>query len=78
MLGDIYGRRETSTYFKACRGCRRLGADAEASDVEMDGIVIGVRSLDHLLSMKRASERPRDRDDLESLEAAQQGNNPGS
>ncbi len=49
--------------------------DAEASDVEMDGIAIRVCSLSHLLSMKRASERPRDRDDLEALEAAQEGEN---
>jgi hypothetical protein len=28
-------------------------------------------SLDHPLTMKRTSERPRDRDDLEALEAAQ-------
>jgi hypothetical protein len=40
-------------------------------DVEMDGIVVRVCSLDHLFAMKRASERPRDRDDLESLEAVQ-------
>ncbi|HET8861929.1 MAG TPA: nucleotidyltransferase [Solirubrobacterales bacterium] len=46
--------------------------DAEATDVEMDGIVVRVCSLGHLLSMKRASERPRDRDDLESLEAIDQ------
>jgi predicted nucleotidyltransferase len=49
--------------------------DADALDVEMDGIVVRVCSLDHLLSMKRASERPRDRDDLESLESAQQSDN---
>jgi hypothetical protein len=32
-------------------------------------------SAEHLLEMKRASERPRDRDDLEALEAAQEGRN---
>jgi predicted nucleotidyltransferase len=45
--------------------------DAEASDIDMDGLTVRVCSLDHLLSMKRASERPRDRDDLEALEASQ-------
>jgi len=39
--------------------------------VEMDGLVVRVCSLGHLLKMKRASERPRDRDDLEALESAQ-------
>jgi hypothetical protein len=37
----------------------------------MDGLAVVVCSLDHLLAMKRASSRPRDRDDLEALEAAQ-------
>lgn len=45
--------------------------DAEAVDVDMDGLIVRVCSLEHLLAMKRASERPRDRDDLEALEAAQ-------
>jgi len=47
--------------------------DDKATDVEMDGLVVRVCSLDHLLAMKRASERPRDRDDLEALESAQRG-----
>jgi predicted nucleotidyltransferase len=51
--------------------------DAEASDVQMDGLTVRVCSLEHLLSMKRASERPRDRDDLEALEAAQEGGQLG-
>jgi predicted nucleotidyltransferase len=45
--------------------------DAEASDVQIDGLAVRVCSLEHLLAMKRASERPRDRDDVEALEAAQ-------
>lgn len=45
--------------------------DAAATDVDLDGLTIRVCSLDHLLAMKRASDRPRDRDDLEALEAAQ-------
>lgn len=51
--------------------------DAEAADVQMDGLTVRVCSLEHLLSMKRASERPRDRDDLEALEAAQEGGQEG-
>ncbi len=47
--------------------------DAEAAAVDLGGMVVRVCSLDHLLAMKRASERPRDRDDLEALEAAQEG-----
>jgi predicted nucleotidyltransferase len=42
----------------------------KASEVDLDGIVVRVCSLDHLLEMKRASDRPRDRDDLEALEAS--------
>jgi predicted nucleotidyltransferase len=47
--------------------------DAEALDVDIDGLVVRVCSLAHLLEMKRASERPRDKDDLEALEAAREG-----
>jgi predicted nucleotidyltransferase len=46
--------------------------DAQAVDVDMDGLAVRVCSLSHLLEMKRASERRRDRDDLEALEAAQE------
>jgi predicted nucleotidyltransferase len=42
-----------------------------ATEVDMDGLSVLVCSLDHLLAMKRASDRARDRDDLEALEAAQ-------
>lgn len=45
--------------------------DAQAADVDIGGLRVRVCSLDHLLEMKRASERLRDRDDLEALEAAQ-------
>jgi hypothetical protein len=47
--------------------------EGQAEDVELAGLSIRVCSLEHLLEMKRASDRPRDRDDLEALEAAQQG-----
>jgi predicted nucleotidyltransferase len=42
-----------------------------ATDVDIDGIIVRVCSLEHLLEMKRSSDRNRDRDDLEALEAAQ-------
>ena len=45
--------------------------DEKAHDVELEGLVIRVCSLEHLLDMKRASDRDRDRDDLKALEAAQ-------
>lgn len=44
-----------------------------AAEVDMDGLAVLVCSLEDLLAMKRASSRPRDRDDLEALEAAQGG-----
>lgn len=47
--------------------------DAEASDVDIEGLSVRVCSLGHLRAMKQASERPRDRDDLEALDAAQGG-----
>jgi predicted nucleotidyltransferase len=45
--------------------------DAEASDVDIEGHSVRVCSLEHLRAMKQASERVRDRDDLEALDAAQ-------
>jgi predicted nucleotidyltransferase len=44
--------------------------DERAETVDMDGLEVRVCGLEDLLAMKRASERPRDRDDLEALEAA--------
>lgn len=45
--------------------------EKHAQDLDLDGLRVRVCSLEHLLEMKRASDRPRDRDDLEALEAAQ-------
>ena len=45
--------------------------DPEAVEVDMDGLTVRVCSFGHLLEMKRASQRPRDQDDLEALEATQ-------
>jgi predicted nucleotidyltransferase len=44
--------------------------DAKAKEVEIDGLSVRVCSLEHLREMKRNSDRPRDRDDLDALEAA--------
>lgn len=49
--------------------------EATATTVEIDGLPVRVCSLDHLLQMKRASQRPRDRDDLEALEAVRDSQN---
>lgn len=51
--------------------------DERASEVDIEGLVVKVCSLDDLLAMKRASDRPRDRDDLEALEAARGGRASG-
>ncbi len=52
--------------------------DERATEVDIDGLVVKVCSLDDLLAMKRASDRPRDRDDLEALEAARKGDDPSA
>jgi predicted nucleotidyltransferase len=52
--------------------------DAAALDVEIEGLVVRVCSLDHLIAMKQASRRPRDRDDLEALEACQEPEDRGA
>jgi hypothetical protein len=52
--------------------------DERASEVDIEGLVVKVCSLEDLLAMKRASDRPRDRDDLEALEAAREGEGPGA
>ena len=44
--------------------------DEKATEVDMDGLVVRVCSLEHLIEMKSASKRPRDLDDLEALRAA--------
>jgi predicted nucleotidyltransferase len=43
--------------------------DERARTVDLDGLRVRVCSLEDLLEMKRASDRPRDREDLEALEA---------
>ena len=52
--------------------------DAEASVVDIEGLSVRVCSLDHLRAMKQASERPRDREDLEALDVAQDRADPES
>ncbi len=46
--------------------------ERNGKDVNLDGLPLRVCSLEHLLAMKRASGRARDRDDLEALEAIQE------
>jgi len=43
--------------------------ESGAQEADIGGLQIRVCSLEALLAMKRASERPRDREDLEALEA---------
>ncbi len=45
--------------------------DEKAKEVDIDGLVVRVCSLEHLLEMKRSSDRAIDRVDLDALEAAQ-------
>lgn len=52
--------------------------EADAITVDMEGLSVRICSLEHLLAMKRASERPRDRDDLEALETAREEPEPGT
>jgi hypothetical protein len=46
--------------------------ESQAQDIDLEGLTVRVCSLQHLMEMKRASDRPRDKDDLEALEAAQE------
>jgi predicted nucleotidyltransferase len=52
--------------------------DGKAKEVDLDGLVVRVCSLEHLLEMKRASGRDRDREDLKALEAAQEDGPAGN
>jgi predicted nucleotidyltransferase len=52
--------------------------DERATEIDLDGLVVKVCSLDDLLAMKRSSDRPRDRDDLEALETARDGDEPSA
>ncbi len=51
--------------------------EEQAKDVDLDGLVVRVCSLEHLIEMKRSSERARDREDLAVLEAVQQEGEEG-
>ena len=46
--------------------------EKEAKEIDVDGLPVRVCSLGHLLAMKRASDRARDHEDIEELEAAQE------
>jgi predicted nucleotidyltransferase len=56
---------------------RFAALEEKAEDVDLDGLVVRVCSLEHLIGMKRASERPRDREDLAALEAVQKEDREG-
>jgi predicted nucleotidyltransferase len=45
--------------------------EKQAKEIDVDGLSVRVCSFEHLLEMKRAGDRHRDRDDLEALEATQ-------
>jgi predicted nucleotidyltransferase len=45
--------------------------EKQAKQIDIDGLAVRVCSLNHLIEMKRASERPRDQEDIQALEAAQ-------
>jgi len=47
-----------------------------ATTIDITGLEVRVCSLEHLLEMKRASGRLRDKDDVEALEAAQEEGEP--
>jgi predicted nucleotidyltransferase len=51
--------------------------EEKAEDVDLDGLVVRVCSLEHLIAMKRSSERARDREDLAALEAVQEEGQEG-
>jgi hypothetical protein len=74
--------RPTSAQSMCCRGFPKIPPfaqlDAEAVVVDLGGSVVRVCSLEALLAMKRASDRARDRDDVDALEAAHpSGEEPG-
>jgi predicted nucleotidyltransferase len=47
-----------------------------ATSIDLDGLALEVCSLEDLLEMKGASDRPRDREDIEALEAARDSRPP--
>lgn len=51
--------------------------EEQAKDVDLDGLVVRVCSLEHLIEMKRSSERARDHEDVAALEAVQEEDEEG-
>ncbi|HWO84604.1 MAG TPA: nucleotidyltransferase [Solirubrobacterales bacterium] len=49
-----------------------------ATTIDITGLKVRVCSLEHLLGMKRASDRLRDKEDVAALEAAQEEGEPGA
>ena len=52
--------------------------DERAIQIDIDGLGVKVCSLEDLLEMKRRSDRPRDKDDLEALRNARERQGPGA
>lgn len=46
--------------------------ESQARQIDIDGLSVRVCSLEHLIEMKRASDRARDHEDIQELEAAQE------
>ena len=72
VLEDAGGRVETAQGRLAASAIRTflVAGDRTLVAVDLGGTIVRVCSLEALLTMKRASDRPRDRDDLEALETA--------
>jgi predicted nucleotidyltransferase len=66
-LETIKGRLDLLAAPVGFPGFEALRHDAER--LEIDGFFVLVASIDHLIAMKRASSRPKDRADLVELEA---------
>lgn len=45
---------------------------SKSSEIDVDGIVVRIASIDDLIAMKRAAGRPRDLEDIASLEVARE------
>ena len=76
LLRDLGGKVDVAGQLNVLQGLPQVppfaALEEKAEDVDIDGLVVRVCSLEHLIQMKRASERGRDREDLAALEAVQE------